>query len=71
MWLSWQSGRFRHQRSEVGIPTLAKFNLSIVWNKKTKIKKKRPGKARFKKYDLVSGSDGGMLENVALEFKGH
>ena len=30
LWLSWQSGRFRHQRSAVQIPSLAKFLLNIV-----------------------------------------
>ena len=45
LWRSWQSGRFRHQRSVVWIPTSAKFYLCISVNcnsVKTKIEKKRP-----------------------------
>ena len=31
LWLSWQSGRFRHQRSAVQIPSSAKFVLNTVY----------------------------------------
>ena len=50
-WLSWLSSRFRHQRSAVRIPTLAKFYLPIVnWNrKKAKLNKKRWGMAHLGK----------------------
>ena len=40
LWHSWQSGHIRHQRSAVQIPTLVKIYLSIIWHKKTKLKKK-------------------------------
>ena len=49
-WLSWQSGRFRHQRSAVRIPTSAKFLLNNVYCQlywKDENKKKRPGVAHF------------------------
>ena len=40
-WPSWWSGRFRHQRSAVQIPTLAKSYLPIVhWNRKDYDKEK-------------------------------
>ena len=40
-WLSWLSGRFRHKRSAVQIPTSAKFYIPIVHlNRKNEIKKR-------------------------------
>ena len=52
--LSWQSGRFWHQRFAVRILPLAKFYwyclLSTRYIEKTKIKKKRPGMAHLKKH---------------------
>ena len=50
LWLSWQSGHFRHQRSAVRIPSLAKFILNIVccqlyW--KDENKEKEAGKVPF------------------------
>ena len=51
LWLSWLSGRFRHQRSAVQIQSLALFYMEHLFTvncvEKTKIKKKRPGMAYF------------------------
>ena len=51
LWLSWLSGRFRHQRSAVQIQSLALFYMEHLFTvncvEKTKIKKKRPGMAHF------------------------
>ena len=58
LWRSWQSGRFRHQRSVVRIQTSAKFfeNIcvfrSIAIQKSRIKKKKRLGLARFKRLVL-------------------
>ena len=53
LWRSWQSGRFRHQRSAVRIPTSAINYFECIsvncFPEKTKIKKKRLGMAQFKK----------------------
>ena len=54
LWLSWQSCRFRHQKSTVWIQSLAIYYIehlfNVIWIEKTKIKKKMPGIAHFKKY---------------------
>ena len=56
LWRSWQSGRFRHQRSVVRISTSAKFFNCIYLSthvnckfRKDQKKEKRPGLARLKK----------------------
>ena len=53
LWHSWQSGRFRHQRSAVRIPTSAMNYFECIsvncFPEKTKIKKKRLGMAQLKK----------------------
>ena len=47
-WLSWWSGRLRHKRSPVQIPTLPKVYIPIVHlNRKMKFKEKRPGMAHL------------------------
>ena len=52
MWLCWYSGRFRNQRSEVQIRSLANIYFEQLFtvncNEKTKIKKKRAGLAHLK-----------------------
>ena len=58
MWMSWQSGCFRNQRSAVRFQFIGEFlhKTLIYCIEKTKIKKKRPGMAHylFKKhhYDI-------------------
>ena len=49
LWLSWQSDCFQFKRSAVRIQSSAKFILNLFVNciEKTKIKKKKPGKAHF------------------------
>ena len=51
LWLSWQSGPFRHQRSAVRIQSLAKFYHVFTINciEKTKITEKEAGNGPFKK----------------------
>ena len=50
LWLSWQSDCFQFKRSAVRIQSSAKFILNLFVNciEKTKIKKKKPGKAHLK-----------------------
>ena len=52
LWLSWQSGRFRYQRSAVPIQTPANFYRTFIYcqlycNEKTKIKEKEAGNGPF------------------------
>ena len=57
LWLSWQSGCFQFQRSAVRIPSSAKIYIeyfTVNCIEKTKIKKKRPGKAHLKKIFYVA-----------------
>ena len=55
LWLSWQSGRFRHQRSAVQIQSQAKFLLNIVncqLCRKDENKEKEAGNGPFFKKTL-------------------
>ena len=52
LWLSWQSGRFRYQRSAVRIQTSAHFYRTFIYCQlycfeKTKIKEKEAGNGHF------------------------
>ena len=51
LWLSWQSGCFKHQRSAVRIQSLAKFYMEHLFTvnciEKTNINKKMPGMVHF------------------------
>ena len=61
LWCSWQSGRFRHQRSVVRIPTSAMINLYSnviicqLQPRKDKNKEKEAGKGPFKKKNHSNG----------------
>ena len=79
LWRSWQSGRFRHQRSAVRIPTSAIFWTYLSVNnypENTKVKRKRPGMAQFKKKKMIVLTTGllcqslGHFHNGRLVFQG-
>ena len=58
LWLSWYSGRFRHQRSVVRIQSLEFFllilNICLLCIAKTKIKKKEAGDGLFLKNKVLN-----------------
>ena len=61
LWLSWQSGRFRYQRSSVRILTPANFYRTIIYCQmyyieKTKIKEKEAGNGPFFRKKNTLGS---------------
>ena len=69
LWLSWQSGRFRYQRSAVRIQTPANFYRTCIIYcqlyciEKKKIKEKEAGNGPFKK-DYYEGCGGGRVVRV-------
>ena len=75
LWLSWYSGRFRHQRSVVRIQSLEFFllilNICLLCIAKTKIKKKEAGDGLFLKNKVLNeyyNPDGSFVQ-LALSQK--